>query len=135
MTEKFPNTLLIPTAGSLPARERGEYLVDIAKRLRSRILAVHVVEEGASPMKVSDGEEALQILKEYADRAGVPIETYTLRGDILKNLVEFARDKGVDLILVGSSEGRIIADWIRKDLVKTSPVPVVIVPYDFSLLI
>ncbi|HDD60300.1 MAG: universal stress protein [Thermoplasmata archaeon] len=131
----FPNTLLIPTAGTLPAKERGQYLVEIARRLRARIYAVHVVEEGASPLKVADGEEALEVIKEYAEKAGIPVETYTLKGDIIKNLVEFAREKDVDLILVGSSEGRIIADWIRKDLVKTSPIPVAIVPYDFSLLL
>lgn len=134
-SDDFPNALLIPTAGTLPARERGQYLVEIARRLRARIYAVHVVEEGASPLKVADGEEALRILKEYSERAGVPIETYTLKGDIIRNLIEFAREKEVDLILVGSSEGRIIADWIRKDLVKRSPVPVAIVPYDFSLLL
>ncbi len=129
--------IMVPTSGYLPAKERGSYIIEVAKKLGADVEVVHIRDPEAVIATTADGEgkKALALFEEIGKKEGVNVNSYYVAGDLVPTLVKFARDHRVDLILLGSSAGSIIADWIRSDLMDLSDIPVLIVPQDFSHLI
>ena len=56
--------ILVPTAGTPPAKATAEYVSRVAKGLGGEILVLHVY-EGAEP--TADGREAVSMLKRAAE--------------------------------------------------------------------
>ena len=129
--------IMVPTSGYLPAKERGSYIIDVAKRLGADVEVVHIRDPDTviATTKEGEGRKALALFEEIGKEEGVNVSSYYVAGELVPTLVKFAKDHKVDLILFGSSSGSIIADWIRSDLMDISDIPVLIVPLDFSELI
>jgi len=120
---------LVPTAGPEPARERADYILTIAKNFGAELAVLHIAEPGEDH---SHGEEALKIFEEAGNKMDVKVSTHLKEGNVVALLSAFAEDEKVDLVIMGASEGRIVAQWIVTDVIEKSKIPVVIIPYGFS---
>jgi nucleotide-binding universal stress UspA family protein len=129
--------ILVPTSGYLAAKERVDTIIDIASRLNAEIEVVHIRDPKVfvATTRESEGWEALKIFERKGREEGVKVISFYTSGDLVTSLVRFAGEHDVDLILMGSSSGRVIAEWIVSDLLKGCDIPVLILPQDFSELI
>jgi len=106
--------ILVPTDGSDGSRNAVENAVRIAERHDSTIHAIYVMDMGdadfvATPSDISEtrkrlekkGQEYTDFARELAEEAGVPCETEVRSGIPEEEIVEYARDLGVDLIVMG----------------------------------
>lgn len=120
--------LLVPTAGPVPAEDNAEYILGIAKKLGADVSVIHILDLAEH----DEGKTALEIFEKTGNILGVDVRTYLKEGNIVPTIVEFAEDEGANLIIMGASKGRIVAEWIVTDVLEKSVVPVVIIPYGFK---
>ena len=123
--------LLVPTAGPLPAEEKADYVMSIAKMLEAEVIALNISDSKDSP----EGKKALEIYQKEADKAGVKITTQLKSGDLISVISQIAESENVDLIIMGASEGRLAAKWIAVDILEKSKVPIVIIPQGFTHMV
>ncbi len=124
--------LLVPTAGPAPAKEKAEYIMKLASRLRAKIVALHIVKNREDKEKCDQGNEALRILEDTGIQYNVNVNTYLAEGELLPTIIKYAEEHEADLIVMGGSEdGRMIAEWIVSDLRYNTDFPVVIAPPGF----
>ncbi|MBN1390008.1 MAG: universal stress protein [Candidatus Thermoplasmatota archaeon] len=135
MTDK--KRILVPTSGYYAAKERGDYIIEVAKRFDADLIVVHVRDPNyLSPdNKESEGWEALRVFEEKGKEAGVKVDPYYTSKGLVETLKDFALEKEADLILVGASADRAIAEWVTMELMGECDVPVLVVPQDLSGLI
>lgn len=120
--------ILVPTAGPVPAAEKANYILEIAKKLNADVTILHILDLA----ETDAGEQAMKIFKDLGDELGVDVKTILKEGNVVPIIVDTADDEEANLIIMGASEGRIIADWIVTQVLEKSNVPVVIIPYGFS---
>lgn len=123
--------LLVPTAGPLPAEEKADYVMNIAKMLEAEVIAINISDNKDSP----EGQEALDIYNQEAEKFGVKITTQQKSGDVISVISNVAESENVDLIVMGASEGRLVAKWIAVDILEKSKVPIVIIPQGFTHMV
>ena len=135
MTDK--KKILVPTSGYLAAKERGDYIIEVAKRFDSDVLVVHVRDPKylVATSRESEGWAALKIFEEKGKEADVNVESFYKSGDLVEVLKSFAVEKDVDMILVGASANRLIAEWVTFELMCDCDIPILVVPQDLSDLI
>lgn len=129
--------ILVPTSGYIPAKERGDAIIDVAKRLGSDVIVVHIRDpKHISPTtKESEGWAALKLFEEKGMKAGVKVSSYFATGELLPTLKRFSEEHRPDMILVGASTDRSIAQWVTFELICDCEVPVLVMPQDMSHLI
>lgn len=120
--------ILVPTAGPVPAAEKANYILEIAKKLNADVTVLHILDLA----ETDTGEKALKIFEDLGSELGVKVKTTLKEGNVVPIIVDTADDEKANLIIMGASEGRIIADWIVTQVLEKSNVPVVIIPYGFS---
>jgi nucleotide-binding universal stress UspA family protein len=126
--EEYEMKILVPTAGPVPAAEKANYILEIAKKLNADVTILHILDLA----ETDAGEQAMKIFKDLGDELGVDVKTILKEGNVVPIIVDTADDEEANLIIMGASEGRIIADWIVTQVLEKSNVPVVIIPYGFS---
>jgi uncharacterized protein len=91
--------ILVATDGSEHARTAGTEAIEIAKRCGSRLIVVSVVpsEDQKEKARADAGDIA-----RAAQQADIHTETMSLVGKPHEVIVETAKDKGVDLIVMGA---------------------------------
>ena len=119
--------ILVPTAGPVPAAEKANYIMEIAKKLNAEVTVLHILDLA----EASDGEKAMKIFEDLGTEFGVNVKTLMKEGNVVPIIVDTAEDEKANLIIMGASEGRIVADWIVTQVLDKSNVPVVIVPYGY----
>jgi nucleotide-binding universal stress UspA family protein len=117
--------ILVPTSGVVPAKEKADYILEIASRLKASVTVIHILDLGEG----TDGKKALQFFSELGDEKGVKVNTYLKEGNVVPTIVDFAENEKANLIVMGASEGRIVADWIVTDVIDKTSIPVVIIPH------
>ena len=118
--------LLVPTAGPTPAKQNALYIVELARKLKASVDVVHILDLAADR---GPGDEALAIFKDAGNQKGVPVRIHMVEGNVVPTIVDMAEDMDSNLIVMGGSSGRLVAEWIVSDVMNKSPVPVVIIPY------
>ena len=107
--------ILLATDGSPASQEAVEFGVELAEEQDAAVVFVHVVPlidrvpmssfgmVGALPHELSERDrEALEQGEAVAEHHGVRATTKLLRGDIVVEIVAYADNLDVDLIVVGS---------------------------------
>jgi nucleotide-binding universal stress UspA family protein len=107
--------ILIATDGSPASHEAVEFGVELAEEQDAAVVFVHVVPlidrvpmssfgmVGAMPHEPSEHDrEALEEAEAVAEQRGVRATTQLLRGDTVDEIVAYADNLDVDLIVVGS---------------------------------
>jgi nucleotide-binding universal stress UspA family protein len=128
--------LLVPTAGPAPAKEKAEYIIRLATKLRAEVLALHILATSTDTAKTEQGKEALKIFEDTGLKFNVKVNTYLAEGELLPTILKYAQEKEADLIIMGASDdGKMIAEWIVSDLRYNSDLPVVIEPHGLSSIV
>jgi nucleotide-binding universal stress UspA family protein len=118
--------LLVPTAGQSTAAEIADYVVQIAKAIDAEVLALYVIPNGVSK---EPGELSLQFFAKAGRENGVKVAGYFREGAVIEQIVDFAEQHRVDLIVMGASNGRVVEQWISSDVRDNTNIPVLVIPY------
>lgn len=116
---------LVPTAGEAPAKETAAYIVGIAKILDAELTALHIPAEGESAQA---GEKALRMFSDMGDKLGVKVSGILRHGNVVSQIVDYANQNSIDLIVMGASQGKVVSQWISADVMERANPPVVVIP-------
>lgn len=120
--------ILVPTAGPVPAAENANYILEIARKLNADVTVLHILDLA----ETDAGEQALKIFKDLGDELGVKVNTILKEGNVVPTIVDCAIDEKANIIIMGATKGRIVADWIVAQVLEKSNTPLVIIPYGFN---
>jgi nucleotide-binding universal stress UspA family protein len=123
--------ILAATAGPVPAKEKAEYVVNIAKRLGAALIALHILGEKQANAK---GEQALDIFVQAGRKAHVNVAKVLEKGDIVPTIVKSAEKEGADLIIMGASKGKVVGEWVSAGVLEKRKIPVVVIPHEYKKL-
>jgi nucleotide-binding universal stress UspA family protein len=135
--------ILIAWDGSPPARYALDLAVDFARRYEAELVAVSVAHSPAHAETEGDRaesvgaarrylEETLDAVADRAERAGVPLEHVVIEGhNPAEDLLRYAHDHGIDLIVVGHHRnrrpGRFLLHGLAERMIANAAMPVVVV--------
>ena len=122
--------ILVATAGYVPAKEKADYVMNIAKRSQAEIFGLHILADGE---KEEDGRNALNLFAEIGDEMGVRVYKMLKNADIVSTIIETAKELSADLIIMGASQGKVVSDWLSADVLRRSDIPVVVIPHDIPV--
>ena len=115
--------ILIATDGSAPSREALEVGLDLAAQEGAHAIVVHVIPSldtlptggygmgtGAVPHAVTKADQAaLDEAAALAEALGVELTTTLLRGTTVSQIVAYADEQDVDMIVIGSRGHNLLA--------------------------
>jgi len=136
--------ILVPTDGSPGVERAVEHAVDLAAAHGATLHALYVVNTASyssMPMETSwehvrdmlgeEGEQALERVQELAEPEGVGVETIVVDGSPSREIVHYAEDGGIDLIVMGTHGrggiDRLLLGSVAERVVRASKVPVLTV--------
>lgn len=115
--------------------------IDLARRLAARLLLVNVLDLGRLSglgrhdrvdQARAEREPVLMSLVREARAAGVDAEYLLWQGAPVETIIEAAASEGAEMIVVGTHRrrgpGRMLLGSVSDELVRTSGLPVLIVP-------
>jgi nucleotide-binding universal stress UspA family protein len=120
--------ILVPTAGPVPAAENANYILEIARKLSADLVVLHILDLAED----TSTEQALKIFKDLGREMGIKVKTILREGNVVPTIVDSSVDEKVNLIIMGASKGRIVAEWIVTDVLEKSNIPIVIIPYGYN---
>lgn len=122
--------ILVATAGYVPAKEKADYVINIAKRLQAEIFALHILTKEENE---DEGRNALNVFAELGQEAGVTVYKMLKNADIVSAIIETAQELSADLIIMGASQGKVVSEWLSADVLRRSEIPVVVIPHDIPI--
>lgn len=117
MTSSVYTKIMVATDGSEPVRRAVETAVEIAKISGAKLYGVYVIPYGrpliAYPRDVgweratlehfrAEGKEATAYVENSAKAENVEVESVLLEGDPASEIVDFAEENNIDLIVMGT---------------------------------
>jgi nucleotide-binding universal stress UspA family protein len=143
MTEPVKySKILVPTDGSSYALLAGQHAVYLAKSLGASVLALNVIESDLafhSGLHYADevsqleksGIEATARIKKLCEDAGVSSEEIMAKGSPAQTILEVARGRQADLIVMGtvgmSAVERVLLGSVSDNVSRQAPCPVLLV--------
>jgi nucleotide-binding universal stress UspA family protein len=140
------STILTTTDFSDPSLLGVQYAADLAARLKCKLILAYVVEERLPALILAaSSEPAAAILESHRKRAegsladyakehlsGTSVERVVLQGSPPAAIVELARTRKVDLIVLGTHGhgfmGRVLMGSTTERVIHDAPCPVMVVP-------
>jgi nucleotide-binding universal stress UspA family protein len=134
--------VLIPTDGTDAVQPAVDHALDLAETYGAALHALYVVDQGAyvgvdvrSDMIIetleTEGEEAVEAVEERAEAAGVPVTTAIVRGDPYREILDYADEQGVDLVVMGTHGrrglDRYLLGSVTEKVVRSADLPVLTV--------
>ncbi|MBD3372263.1 MAG: hypothetical protein GF403_06045 [Candidatus Coatesbacteria bacterium] len=115
--------VLATTAGSVPARHKGAYIIHVAEELGAELLVLHVIEDES---RWQDGDWALSLY----DVKGAEINVRTLLriGKAPQVISQVAEEEEVDVITLGLSEDNKAPLKVINELSRLTTTPILLVP-------
>ncbi len=139
--------ILVPTDGSPTAEAALEHAVDIARRYDARIHALYVVDtnvyttlETGTDMVIraleDEGQKAVERVESAAEAADLRVTSSVVTGVPSRDIVSYARDHDVDLVVMGTHGrtglDRYILGSVAERVVRRADVPVMTVHHPDS---
>jgi len=136
--------ILIPTDGSDTAEMAVEQGIGLASAIGAKVCGLYVIDtsafigvpteaiwESMKNLLEEEGKKALATIEELAKESGVECEVLLNEGSPYKDIVRTAKDKEIDLIVMGTA-GRVGLDRfllgsVAEKVVRTAPCPVMVV--------
>ena len=94
--------------------------------LDADVIALHVIKPGNSR---EAGELSLQYFTDAGQSYGVEVETEFREGAVIRQIVSYAEEREVSLIVMGASHGRVLDQWLVSDVRESTEIPVLVIPY------
>jgi nucleotide-binding universal stress UspA family protein len=124
--------ILVPLDGTVQARRALVYARPLAKALDGRLMIVHSAD--AAPLDFL--ERRLERIARRVESTGVPIEWQIVEGNATQVILEAARAWNADLIAMATRKWSAVDRWLNNsttdDVVRSSDVPVLVVPPDWD---
>ena len=147
MESELYKKILIATDGSENNRKAVRYGIELARIAEAEVHAVYVLDAGAFatlPMDAAwesmyellrvEGSEAMKYVEDLGVEAGVTVESVVLDGHPAHEIVSYAQENGIDLIVMGTlgktGLDRILVGSVASKVVHTSTIPVMVVHCD-----
>ena len=142
MTTGLFTKILVATDGSKMNLDAVEEALRIGRACGSPVHAVYVsdtstLESGPADMMIGDAWDVMQREAEEAlDRVrgkagGVLLETVILEGKPAEEIVKYAREKGIDLIVIGTQGKRgierLLLGSVAENIIRSAPCKVLVV--------
>ncbi len=144
MTNTLYKNIFIATDGSEQNRKAVQHSVELAKLSGAKLYAGYVVDTAAFasiPMDAGwemmyellekEANTATESVEELAKMEDVSVETVTLEGNPSHEIIEFADNNNIDLIVMGtlgkSGFDRFLLGSVAEKVTRNSKVPVLIV--------
>jgi len=132
--------ILVAVSSPWAAQRALEPVVDVAKRLGAEVLVVHVSRPSAGQMREqeqADGEAAINLLREKLQEKGVSVQSLLLfSDDIARAILNTAVEREVTLIALGLTGrnvfARLLAGNVPVELIRSTKIPVLLLPPDWS---
>jgi nucleotide-binding universal stress UspA family protein len=141
MSELFKK-ILIATDGSKYSQGAANEGLEIARIHGSKVFVLYVIDmralmsvngipvpENMYLLLEEEGKRAVSLVKEMA--VGLPVETFVQSGYPGSTIVEFAKDHGIDLIVVGtlgkSGIEALLLGSVAGNVIRHAPCPVLVV--------
>ena len=136
--------VMIATDGSVCARLAANHGIELARLSGGMVYAVYVIStEYFSSMAVDfdrermyeamrkEGCKALNYIKDAGEMEGITVETILLEGHPADEIIRYAEEKDMDIIVVGTlgrtGIERIVLGSVAGNVVRHSKVPVLVV--------
>lgn len=126
--------ILVATDGSETASRAADHALDLAQSVGATIHALVVIPSGASKRDQTrsnpqqDAQALLDSIEADAERLGVPLSTESRSGDPCETIVDYADQRDVDLIIMGSTSagrlGRLLQGSTTQCVLENGSVPV-----------
>ena len=132
--------ILVAVSSPWAAEKAVEPVADLAKRLAAEVLVVHVSRPSGGQLRdqeQADGEAAIRLLRDKLQEKNVAVQDLLMfSDDIARAILNTAIEREVSLIVLGLTGknifARLLAGNVPVELIKNTPVPVLIVPPDWS---
>jgi len=138
------NKILVPTDGSEVSLEAAKHAIEMAKAMNSRIYAIYVVDivpfiglpteglwESMKEILEEEGNDALNKISHMAKDYNVDIKVEILEGNPVKEIVDYAERKKVDLIVMGTigktGLDKLLLGSVAEKVTKKSHCPILLV--------
>jgi len=136
--------ILIATDGSEYTKKAVQYGLSLAKLLGAKVYALCIVDIAPALSVPLEGSlrpvlelirnecmEATSEVKDEGEKLGVEVECVVREGKPAKEIVKFAEENGIDLIVMGTlGKGgleKILLGSVAERVIRTSKVPVMVV--------
>ncbi len=147
MTSALYKKIFIATDGSTQNRKAIQHSIELAKLSGAKLYAGYVVDTAAfASIPMDSGWEmmyelleqeanvATESVGEMAKDAGIPFEMVTLEGNPSHEIIEFADNNDIDLIVLGTlgktGLDRFLLGSVAEKVTRNSKVPVLVVQGD-----
>ena len=144
MESELYKKILIATDGSENTKKAVNHGIEFARIAGAEVYAVYVLDAGAFatlPMDAAwesmyeliraEGNEALEYVKDRGSESGVPVECSILEGHPASEIVLYAQENNINLIVLGTlgktGLDRILVGSVATKVVHTSHIPILIV--------
>ena len=117
--------ILVPSAGPVTDQRTAVYIVNIAKGLGAQLVVLRVLADNET---ASAGKKRLDQFVGIGNRENVPVKTAVRRGEIASAIIEVAVETPADLIILGVSQGEIVAEWMNAKAMERTDIPVLLIP-------
>jgi len=137
------NDILLPTDGGLGVERALEHALELARRYDATLHVLYVVDTRdyntlpeSKWLTVEDdlveaGEDAVGLVRDRATEAGVEVTTTVGRGVPHQEILSYAADNGVDLVVMGTHSrtglNRFLLGSVTEKVVRSADVPVMVV--------
>ena len=132
--------ILVAVSSPWAAERIAGPVADLAGRLGSEVLAIHVSRPSGGQMREqeqADGEAAITLLRDRLQENGVVVQTLLLfSDDIARAVINTATEREATLIVLGLTGknvfARLLAGNVPVELIKNTKVPVMLLPPDYN---
>ena len=132
--------ILVAVSSPYAARKVADPLADLARRLSAEVLVVHVSRPSGGQMREqeqADGEAAIRLLREHLQEQNVVVQDLLMfSDDIARAILNTAVEREVTMIVLGLTGknvfARLLAGNVPVELIKNTPIPVLILPPDYN---
>jgi nucleotide-binding universal stress UspA family protein len=107
--------ILVPVDGSENSRRAFDKALSLAKDSGATLTAIHVIESPPTVYVESqklldnllanyrkESSKVLDQFEEIAEKQGIKIQAFIMEGDPASNIINYAKNEGFDMIVIGS---------------------------------